>query len=58
MAKKTIVKEAVNAVRDVAGAALDAAAEEARRVIAETVANTAARLEKRQRTHCPLWRTP
>ena len=36
MAKKTIVTETVNAVRDVAEAALDAAAAQARRVIAET----------------------
>jgi hypothetical protein len=47
MAKKTIVNEAVGVVRTVAEAALDAAAMEARRVIAETVANTAARVEDR-----------
>ena len=47
MAKKTIVNEAVGVMRTVAGAALDAAATEARRVIAETVANTAARVEDR-----------
>ncbi len=47
MAKQTIVNEAVGVVRTVAGAALDAAAMEARRVIAETVANTAARVEDR-----------
>jgi len=47
MAKKTIVNEAVGVVRSVAEAALDAAAMEARRVIAETVANTAARVEDR-----------
>jgi hypothetical protein len=47
MAKKTIVNEAVGVMRTVAGAALDAAATEARRMIAETVANTAARMEDR-----------
>ena len=47
MAKKTIVNEAVGVVRTVAEAALDAAAVEARRVIVETVANTAARVEDR-----------
>jgi hypothetical protein len=47
MAKKTIVNEAVGVMRTVAEAALDAAAMEARRVIAETVANTAARVEDR-----------
>jgi len=47
MAKKTIVNEAVDVVLTVAEAALDAVAMEARRVIAETVANTAARVEDR-----------
>lgn len=47
MAKRTIVNEAVGVVRTVAEAALDAAAVEARRVIAETVAKTAAHVEKR-----------
>lgn len=53
MAKKTIVNEAVGVVRTVAEAALDAAAAEARRVIAETVANTAARVEDRANTALP-----
>ena len=47
MAKKTIVNEAVGVMRTVAEAALDAAAMETRRVIAETIANTAARVEDR-----------
>ena len=47
MAKKTIVKGAVGVMRTVAEAALDAAAMETRRVIAETIANTAARVEDR-----------
>ena len=53
MAKKTIVNETVNAVRGVAEAALDAAATEERRVIAETVANTAARVEERAKEALP-----
>jgi hypothetical protein len=53
MAKKTIVNEAVGVVRTVAEAALDAAATEARRVIAETVANTAARVEDRANKALP-----
>ncbi|HEV2627565.1 MAG TPA: hypothetical protein VGV41_02845 [Pseudolabrys sp.] len=53
MAKKTIVNEAVGVVRTVAEAALDAAAAEARRVIAETVANTAARVEDRANKALP-----
>ena len=53
MAKKTIVNEAVGVVRTVAEAALDAAAMEARRVIAETVANTAARVEDRANKALP-----
>jgi hypothetical protein len=53
MARKTLVKEAVAAVRTVAGAALDAAAEEARRVVAETVATTAARMEERAKDALP-----
>ncbi|HWE79171.1 MAG TPA: hypothetical protein VG270_11695 [Pseudolabrys sp.] len=47
MAKKTIVNEAVGVMRTVAEAALDAAAMEARRMIAETVSNTVARAEER-----------
>lgn len=54
MAKKTIVKETVAAVRTVAGAALDAAAERARRVLTETVANTAARVEERAKDALPV----
>jgi len=53
MAKKRIVTEAVAAMRTVAGAALDAAAEEARRVLAETVAKTAERVEKRANETLP-----
>jgi hypothetical protein len=53
MARKTIVKEAVAVVRTVAGAALDAAAEEARRVVTETVASTAARMEGRAKEAPP-----
>ena len=57
MAKKTIVNEAVGVVRTVAEAALDAAAMEARRVIAETVANTAARVEDRANKALPQLET-
>jgi hypothetical protein len=53
MAKKTIVTQTVNAVRDVAEAAFDAAAAQARRVIVETVANTAARVEERAKQAMP-----
>jgi len=53
MAKKRIADVAMNVMRDVAGAALDAAAEEARRVVAQTVANTAARLEERAKDALP-----
>jgi len=53
MAKRTIVNEAVGVMRTVAEAALDAAAIEARRVIAETVANTAARVEDRATAALP-----
>ena len=53
MAKKRIADVAMNAMRNVAGAALDAAADEARRVIAETVAGTAARLEERAKDALP-----